>query len=191
MGSKLTKSKMGRPSRYKTEFARATRQLCKLGATDADLAAAFEVSIPTIDTWKAKHPDFLGSLKAGKEEADDRVERALYSCAVGYSYDAVKIFMAAGASEPIYAPYVEHIPPDVTVWHLLVKKSKAGSLEGSVAGGRHGRHHQRQTNDGGTVAPRAHGDADRGDAGDNRGAKEQSNPEGYLSPSTETIAEAE
>jgi hypothetical protein len=34
--------------------------------------------------------------------------------AVGYSYDAVKIFMPAGAKKPIYAPYVEHMPPDPT-----------------------------------------------------------------------------
>jgi hypothetical protein len=34
--------------------------------------------------------------------------------AVGYSYDAVKIFMPAGAKKPIYAPYVEHVVPDVT-----------------------------------------------------------------------------
>ena len=74
------------------------RHLCKLGATDADLAAAFEVSIPTIDTWKAKHPDFLGSLRAGKAAADARVERSLYMRANGYSYDAVKIFMPAGLS---------------------------------------------------------------------------------------------
>jgi hypothetical protein len=29
-------------------------------------------------------------------------------------YDAVKIFRPAGAKKPIYAPYVEHVPPDVT-----------------------------------------------------------------------------
>jgi len=33
---------------------------------------------------------------------------------VGYSYDSVKIFMPAGAKAPIYAPYVEHVPPDTT-----------------------------------------------------------------------------
>jgi hypothetical protein len=53
------------------------RHLCKLGATDADLAAAFEVSIPTIDTWKAKHPDFLGSLRAGKAASSGRAKAAL------------------------------------------------------------------------------------------------------------------
>jgi hypothetical protein len=38
--------------------------------------------------------------------------RSVYQRGVGYSYDAVKIFMPAGAKKPIYAPYVEHIPPD-------------------------------------------------------------------------------
>jgi hypothetical protein len=101
------------------------RHLCKLGATDADLAAAFEVSIPTIDTWKAKHPDFLGSLRAGKAAADARVERSLYMRANGYSYDAVKIFMPAGARRPIYAPYVEHVPPDVTACIFWLKNRKS------------------------------------------------------------------
>jgi hypothetical protein len=50
----------------------------------------------------------------GKAEADASVVRSLYQRAVGYSYDAVKIFMPAGAKKPIYAPYVEHVPPDVT-----------------------------------------------------------------------------
>ena len=53
-------AKMGRPSSFRPEFVKMVRHLCKLGATDADLADAFGVSIPTVDTWKAKHPDFLG-----------------------------------------------------------------------------------------------------------------------------------
>jgi hypothetical protein len=28
------------------------------------------------------------------------------------SYDAVKIFLPYGSKEPVYAPYVEHCPPD-------------------------------------------------------------------------------
>jgi hypothetical protein len=34
------------------------------------------------------------------------MERSLYQRGLGYSYDAVKIFMPAGAKKPIYAPYV-------------------------------------------------------------------------------------
>src|SRR6476660_3028590 len=40
--------------------------------------------------------------------------RSLYQRGLGYSYDAVKIFMPAGAKAPIYAPYTEHVPPDPT-----------------------------------------------------------------------------
>ena len=39
----------GRPSSYKPEYAKMARHLCKLGATDADLAEAFGVSVVTID----------------------------------------------------------------------------------------------------------------------------------------------
>ena len=54
----------------------------------------------------------MAATKKGKEVADDRVEDRLFHRAMGYSYDAVKIFMPAGADEPVYAPYVEHVPPD-------------------------------------------------------------------------------
>jgi hypothetical protein len=43
-----------------------------------------------------------------------RVERSLYQRAVGYNYTAVKIFMPANRSQPVYAEYTEHVPPDVT-----------------------------------------------------------------------------
>jgi hypothetical protein len=42
------------------------------------------------------------------------VTGSLYERANGYSYDAVKIFMPAGAKKPVYAPYREHVPPDTT-----------------------------------------------------------------------------
>jgi hypothetical protein len=54
------------------------------------------------------------ALKLGKAVADSRVERSLYARAVGYNYDAVKIFMPAGRKDPVYAPYTEHVPSDVT-----------------------------------------------------------------------------
>jgi hypothetical protein len=36
----------------------------------------------------------------------------LYRRGLGYEHLATKIFMPAGATEPVYAPYVEHYPPD-------------------------------------------------------------------------------
>jgi hypothetical protein len=61
------------------------------------------------------------ALRVGKEGADARVKRSLYQRAVGYDYDAVKIFMPAGAKAPIYAPYVEHVPPDTTAGIFWMK----------------------------------------------------------------------
>jgi hypothetical protein len=42
------------------------------------------------------------------------MERSLYQRGLGYDYDAVKIFMPAGAKKPVIVPYVEHVPPDPT-----------------------------------------------------------------------------
>jgi hypothetical protein len=118
--------KRGRKSTYLAQYAYIAKRMAYLGATDRDLAAAFNTTITTIDNWKAKHPEFLGALKLGKSEADNRVERSLYQKAVGYSYDAVKIFMPAGANKPIYAPYVEHVAPsDVAAIFWLKNRDPA------------------------------------------------------------------
>lgn len=102
----------GRPTDYLPQFAVVARKMCAMGATDADLAEAFDVNTTTIWRWQAEHADFCNALKVNKGEFDDRVERSLAQRAVGYSYDAVKIFHPAGAEAPVYAPYREHVPPD-------------------------------------------------------------------------------
>jgi hypothetical protein len=66
-----------------------------------DLALAFHASVSMIKRWAATHAEFRAALKVGKEAADQRVEHSLYQRAVGYSYDAVKIFMPAGAKKPV------------------------------------------------------------------------------------------
>jgi hypothetical protein len=114
----------GRPSSYKPEYAKMAFYLCKLGATDADLAEAFGVSVVTIDNWKIKFFEFLGSLKGGKEEANIRVERALFARATGYSYDAVKIFHTKDG-KIIKVPYTEHVPPDVTACIFWLKNRRS------------------------------------------------------------------
>lgn len=114
----------GRPTKYKQEFAAQAEKLCKLGATDADLADFFGVSERTINRWRLRHEAFCRSLKEGKDEADTRVERSLYHKAIGYTHDAVKIFMPAGASDPVYAEYREHYPPDTTACIYWLKNRK-------------------------------------------------------------------
>lgn len=114
----------GRPSSYKPEYAKQAKKLALLGATDRDLADFFEVNQQTIDNWKIRYPEFLGSLKLGKEEADGRVERSLFQRAIGYEQDAVKIFMPKDAVDPVYAPYRERVAPDVTACIFWLKNRK-------------------------------------------------------------------
>ncbi len=114
----------GRPSSYKPEFAQQAAKLCALGATDAELADFFQVTTVTIWRWQSVHEEFLNALKRGKDAADERVERSLYARATGYTHDAVKIFMPAGAKEPVYAKYQEHVPPDVTAQIFWLKNRR-------------------------------------------------------------------
>jgi hypothetical protein len=72
----------------------------------------FGICLQTLNTWKQVHPEFLDSMNRGKIIADAEVADKLYHRACGYSHEAVKIFMPAGAPEPVYAPYTEHYPPD-------------------------------------------------------------------------------
>jgi hypothetical protein len=51
----------------------------------------------------------------------NRVKRSLYARAVGYNYEAVKIFMPANRAKPVYAKYIEHVPPDVTAGIFWLK----------------------------------------------------------------------
>ena len=94
-GSETEPNKGGRPTEYRPEYNEQARKLCLLGATDAQLADFFGVSETTINNWKLAHPEFLESLKAGKEKADALVAHALYHRAIGYKHDAVKILTVA------------------------------------------------------------------------------------------------
>jgi hypothetical protein len=112
----------GRPTKYKAEFVKQAEKLCTLGLTDAELATFFEVSEVTLNAWKTKHPEFLKSLKVGKEEADTRVERSLYHRAIGYSHPEDKIFNDSG--EPMIVPTTKHYPPDTTAAIFWLKNRK-------------------------------------------------------------------
>jgi hypothetical protein len=113
---------MSRPSSYTEEMAAQAEALCRLGATDQDLAEFFGVSIRTISRWQTQYEAFCRALKEGKSEADARVERSLYQRAVGYSHDAVKILQDKGS--PVIVPYTEHCPPDTTACIFWLKNRR-------------------------------------------------------------------
>lgn len=112
----------GRPSKYKPEFAEQAHKLCRLGATDREVADFFKVTEQTLNNWKAAHPEFFESLKVAKEEADKRVEQSLYRRALGYSHDSVHVSNFQG--EVTLTPIVEHYAPDTTACIFWLKNRK-------------------------------------------------------------------
>lgn len=110
-------------------------RLSLLGATDEQMAEFWGVNQQTVDNWKKNAPGFLAALMRGKLEADANVANSMYQRAIGYSHPAVKIFMPAGADEPVYAPYTEHYPPDVAAgnnWLALRHRGKWAKQEGGL-----------------------------------------------------------
>ena len=100
----------GRPTRYQAEFAEQALKLCRLGATDKELADFFGVDVRTIDRWKHSHAEFCRSLKKGKSAADAEVADRLYQRALGFSHAEDKILQHNGI--PVIVPTVRHYAPD-------------------------------------------------------------------------------
>lgn len=113
---------MARPSRYKAEFAEQAAKLCRLGATDKELAAFFGVTEKTVNNWKTAHPLFLQSLKAGKELADAEVADKLFQRAIGYSHPEVHISNFQGVITQ--TPITKHYPPDPTSMIFWLKNRR-------------------------------------------------------------------
>lgn len=140
-------SETGRPSLYKPEFAEQAKKLCVLGATDQEVADFFEIDVRTVYRWKHDHDEFCQALKAGKDVADERVERSLYQRAIGYEQDEVKIFMPGGADQPVYAPFRAKISPDTTACIFWLKNRRRGEWREKIE-------HELAGKDGGPIVQR-------------------------------------
>lgn len=112
----------GRPTKFKGEYVEQVEKLCRLGATDEDLARFFDVDRATITNWKQKHTEFLTALKAGKEFADANVADSLYRRATGYSHDDTHISNYQGAITK--TDTVKHYPPDTTACIFWLKNRR-------------------------------------------------------------------
>lgn len=113
----------GQPTKYKPEYNEQVIKLCRLGATDAEIADFFNVCEATINNWKKDEPAFLESIRKGKLESDSTIANSLYHRAKGYEHEAVKIFMVK--DKPLIVPYVEHYPPDTAAAFIWLKNRQA------------------------------------------------------------------
>lgn len=111
-------------SLYQPEYADWAYKFCLLGATDAELAANFDVSEQTINNWKKLYPDFLESILNGKDRADANVAESLYKRAMGYSHVETKVFCSEG--EIVTYDVDKHYPPDTRAVFLWLKNRQSG-----------------------------------------------------------------
>jgi hypothetical protein len=83
------KKKTGRKSSYdEKKTPLLVFNLCKeFGAIDKQIAKTLNISVATLNKWKIKYPEFIESLKSGKDQFDSNsVENALRKRALGYEY---------------------------------------------------------------------------------------------------------
>lgn len=113
---------MARPSKFKPEFIKQAEKLCRLGATDIELADFLEVDVRTLYRWKAENDKFCQALKAGKELADERVERSLFARANGYEHDEVDIRVVDKSI--VQTPIRKYYPPDTTAAIFWLKNRR-------------------------------------------------------------------
>lgn len=125
----------GRPTDFRPQYPAIAKGMYEQGATDAEVADTLRVSITTLKTWKTTRPEFLTTLKAGKETSDNRVQRSLYERAVGYTYDSVKIFCNTKTGEVTEVPYKEHVPPDTTACIFWLKNRRPAEWRDTYAVG--------------------------------------------------------
>ncbi len=97
---------------HRIEMLAIARELGLSGATDFDASEAFGISTRTLNTWKARDPEFAAALRIGKDIADGLVEATLFQKARGYSFRSEKIFQYEG--QIVRAETVEHVPPSDT-----------------------------------------------------------------------------
>jgi hypothetical protein len=115
-------SDVGRPTKFKPEFVEQAQALCRLGATDAQLANFFNVAVSTISLWKVQRQDFSEALKVPKKEADDAVEASLYRRAMGYEADEIDIRVVDG--QVVKTPIRRIYPPDTTAMIFWLKNRR-------------------------------------------------------------------
>ncbi len=137
----------GRPTDYKEEYCEQVEKLCKLGATDKEIADFFDVVESTINEWKLKHPEFSESIKKGKLVADAEVAHSLHKRAVGYQFREVTYEKIGAKEETIEVGdegmesieaeqfkkkvVIKEVPPDVAAQNIWLKNRRGKVSEGA------------------------------------------------------------
>lgn len=107
-------------AKFDPKYVGIASKMAALGATDREMAEAFEVNITTFHRWKIAHPELVKALKLGKEVPDEIARRSLFNRVKGYSYDSEQLFVDKFGTEH-RMPTVTHVPPDTVACIFWLK----------------------------------------------------------------------
>jgi hypothetical protein len=124
---KVQSAPIGRPSKFDPKYCDQVEKLCKLGATDTEIAEFFSVAESTINLWKLEHRDFSEAIKRGKFLADANVADRLYQRAIGFEHNSEEIKVVSdgqGLGSSIERVPVRKIYPPDTVAAIFWLKNR-------------------------------------------------------------------
>jgi len=125
----------GRPTDWSKKFPRIAFTFALLGLSDERIAQAMGIDVTTFYAWQKDHPEFSQALVDGRDNADGLVVNAMFKRATGFKFKSVKVFNDKGV--PLYAPYEEFVPPDVTAgkYWLSTRRRKEGWADAEAPAG--------------------------------------------------------
>ena len=130
------------------DFVRKMTDLVGLGIeTEVDLlrrsckmsweAAAEKARLALFRHEAETKPAFSDAIARGRDKADAEIAHSLYQRALGYSHEAVKIFIDRHG-DPVIVPYIEHYPPDTNAASLWLRNRHGArwrdKIEANVTG---------------------------------------------------------
>lgn len=96
------------------------KALTESGAINTELAEKLKVSVPTLNAWSKKYPEFFSAKKEGKDKVDKEVEISLFKKAIGYEYVETKEIVSDKDGKRTETT-VKFVPPDVTAQIFWLK----------------------------------------------------------------------
>lgn len=99
------------------------------GLSEEQIAKNLGISKTTLNLYKQQHPNFLNSIKKGREPFIAEVENALAKRALGFEYEENKTYIKQEDSKT--TRYTEtttkYYPPDVAACSILLKNKDRGN----------------------------------------------------------------
>ena len=115
-------------SKFTPSAQKVMEKLYKKGFTDVEVADFLEVGSDVITKWKLKHTEFFGKVLDWKDEADRKVERALYERAIGYSHPEEKLMNVSQGKDAGSMierhDTIKHYPPDTKACEFWLKNRR-------------------------------------------------------------------